>query len=228
MTDQRLLRDLHTRDGGTIVFVVADGLGGLAREPGGPTELEAATTPNLDRLAHEGATGLLDIVQPGITPGSGAGHLALFGYDPLEQLVDRGVLAALGIEFPLQGGDVAARGNFCTVRDDGAIADRRAGRPSSEEGARLVGKLRECADLAGVEAMVEPVKEHRFVLVLRDTAGEPLGAEVGDTDPHRPGVAPHDPEPRTPDAGVRPTWRVRSSIAPARPWPTRSGPTWCC
>lgn len=198
MTDQRLLRELHTRDGGKIMLVVVDGLGGLEREAGGPTELEAAHTPNLDRLAAEGTTGMLEIVQPGITPGSGAGHLALFGYDPLTQLVDRGVLAALGIQFPLEEGDVAARGNFCTVGDDGLVTDRRAGRPSSQEGARLVAKLRDHVDLAGVEAMVEPVKEHRFVLVLRDRTGEALGADVTDTDPHRPGVRPLDPEGRTP------------------------------
>ncbi|MBD3222522.1 2,3-bisphosphoglycerate-independent phosphoglycerate mutase [bacterium] len=193
MTDQRLLRDLHLDTGGTIVFLVLDGLGGREEVPGGPTELEVAVTPHLDRLAREGITGSLDIVQPGITPGSGAGHLALFGYDPLEQLVERGVLSALGIDFPLEAGDVAARGNFCTMDADGTIVDRRAGRPSSEEGRRLVDLLRRSVQLEGVEVLLEPVKEHRFVLVLRERGGRPLGADVSDSDPHRPGVAAAEP-----------------------------------
>src|SRR6266566_1251370 len=114
-----------------IVLVVMDGLGGYATATRG-SELEEADTPNLDRLAAEGSVGLVEPVGPGITPGSGPGHLGLFGYDPLEHPVGRGVLEALGIDFHLKPGDVAARGNFCTVDGEGRITDRRAGRISTD------------------------------------------------------------------------------------------------
>ena len=120
-----------------ILLLVLDGVGGLPREPGGPTELEAARTPNLDRLAREGSCGLHEPVAAGITPGSGPGHLALFGYDPLRYRIGRGVLEALGVDFDLGPGDIAARGNFCTVGEDGRITDRRAGRIPTEEARRL-------------------------------------------------------------------------------------------
>lgn len=191
---QKLLRRLHEPEGGKIVVVVADGLGGLGREPGGPTELQAARLPHLDQLAREGTTGLADPVCPGVTPGSGPGHLALFGYDPVEQLVGRGVLAALGVEFPLNPGDVAARGNFCTVDEQGRVVDRRAGRLSDEEGRRLTGKLREAVQLEGVQLFFEPVQQYRFVVVMRGTRVE-LSPDVTDSDPHCAGVEPRAPEP---------------------------------
>ncbi|MBS3804857.1 MAG: 2,3-bisphosphoglycerate-independent phosphoglycerate mutase [Oleiphilaceae bacterium] len=173
-----------------ILFVVADGLGGIDSKGRG-TELEAARTPNLDRLAKQGATGLTYPVAPGITPGSGPGHLALFGYDPVKHDIGRGVLTALGIDFDLKPGDVAARGNFCTVNSDGEVTDRRAGRIDSQEGARLVKMLRNIR-LDDVDVFVEPVKEHRFLLVLRSKK-EALGAQIDNTDPQRIGVLPREP-----------------------------------
>src|SRR3989440_7059661 len=125
-----------------IVLLSADGLGGLPRPQTGKSELETARIPNLDRLAAAGACGLLRHVAPGITPGSGPGHLGLFGYDPIHYQVGRGVLEALGIEYDLRAGDVAARGNFCTVDGTGLITDRRAGRIATEVSARLVDRLK--------------------------------------------------------------------------------------
>jgi len=169
-----------------IVLLSSDGLGGLPRPETGKSELETARLPNLDRLAARGACGLLRHVAPGITPGSGPGHLGLFGYDPLKYLVGRGVLEALGIEFDLRAGDVAARGNFCTVDSAGLISDRRAGRIPTEVCVRLTERLRTIR-LPGVELFVEPVKEHRFVLVLR---GGALGGRLSETDPQALGKAP--------------------------------------
>src|SRR5687767_14220272 len=128
-----LMRELREPSTSKIVLVVADGLGGLPVEPGGKTELETARTPNLDACAREGVTGLSIPVLPGITPGSGPGHLGLFGYDPLEYQIGRGILEALGINFAVGAKDVAIRGNFCTLGPDGKITDRRAGRPSNEK-----------------------------------------------------------------------------------------------
>jgi len=169
-----------------IVLISSDGLGGLPRPETGKSELETARIPNLDRLASESACGLLRHVAPGITPGSGPGHLGLFGYDPLRYLVGRGVLEALGIEFDLRAGDVAARGNFCTVDGAGLITDRRAGRIPTEVCVRLTERLRTIR-LPGVELFVEPVKEHRFVLVLRGTG---LGGRLSETDPQALGKPP--------------------------------------
>lgn len=170
-----------------IVLMVADGLGGLPEAPGGPTELEAAKTPNLDALAREGVLGLHDPIGPGITPGSGPAHLALFGYDPVKYNVGRGLLAALGLDFDLREGDVAARGNFCTLDEQGRITDRRAGRAATEVTAPLCEKLEAEIDLGDVEAFVRPVKDHRFLLVLR---GERLSDQLHDTDPQKTGVPP--------------------------------------
>ncbi len=179
-----------------IVLLVLDGLGGLAREPGGKTELETAHTPNLDALAARSSLGLVMPVGPGITPGSGPGHLALFGYDPLRYLIGRGVLEALGIGFDLRDTDVAARGNFCSIDHNGLITDRRAGRISTETCEQLTALLRQIR-LPGVEVFVEPVKEHRFVLVLR---GEGLSGNLGETDPQRLGVEPLPVKPLGRDA----------------------------
>jgi 2,3-bisphosphoglycerate-independent phosphoglycerate mutase len=181
-----LIRELREPSASKIVLIVADGLGGLPVEPGGKTELETARTPNLDACAREGVTGLSIPVLPGITPGSGPGHLALFGYDPLEYQIGRGILEALGINFQVGPRDVAARGNFCTVDDAGLITDRRAGRPTTERCVAMCKKLQQIK-VPGVEVFVEPVREHRFVVVLR---GDNLGDKVNDTDPQRVGAAP--------------------------------------
>src|SRR5205814_6530336 len=126
-----------------IVMLVADGLGGLPLEMGGKTELESARTPNLDAAVREGVCGLSIPVVPGITPGSGPGHLGLFGYDPLEYRIGRGVLEALGINFQVGPRDVAIRGNFCTLDAQGRITDRRAGRPPTERCKAMVEQLRQ-------------------------------------------------------------------------------------
>ena len=191
---QDLIKDLALRNESKIVLLVADGLGGLPTTPGGPTELEAAATPNLDALAARNVCGLSIPVAPGITPGSGPGHLGLFGYDPLRFSIGRGVLEALGIDFDLGPDDVAARGNFCTVAPGGEITDRRAGRISTDVCRRLVEKLR-AIRIEGVELVLEPVRDYRFVLVLR---GPDLEAEIDDTDPGREGVPPARPSARAP------------------------------
>jgi 2,3-bisphosphoglycerate-independent phosphoglycerate mutase len=181
-----LIRALREPSETKIVMIVADGLGGLPLEPGGKTELESARTPNLDALAREGICGLSTPVLPGITPGSGPGHLGLFGYDPLEHQIGRGILEALGIHFDVGANDVAARGNFCTVDRSGHIIDRRAGRPSTERCVAVCRKL-QTIRVPGVECFVEPVREHRFVVVFR---GDNLGDQVNDTDPQQIGVVP--------------------------------------
>jgi 2,3-bisphosphoglycerate-independent phosphoglycerate mutase len=180
-----------------IVLLVMDGLGGLSIEPGGPTELEAANTPNLDDLAARSICGLHQPVASGVTPGSGPSHLALFGYDPIKYQVGRGVLSALGIGFDLQPRDVAARGNFCTLDREGLVVDRRAGRIPTEKNQALCALLRDGINLPGVEFFVKTVKEYRLLLVLR---GADLGDAVTDTDPQEVGTAPLQPEPLSPEA----------------------------
>ncbi|MCH2201736.1 MAG: 2,3-bisphosphoglycerate-independent phosphoglycerate mutase [Fuerstiella sp.] len=190
MTDiHRLTRNLHRRNDSRIVLCVSDGLGGLPMQPGGKTELETARTPNMDALARRGVTGLSVPVLPGIAPGSGPGHLGLFGYDPLKYEIGRGVLEGLGIDFDLGSNDVAIRGNFCTVDEDGIITDRRAGRINSDIGARLCEKL-DTIQIPDVEVFVRHVKEYRLVVVFRAPG---LGGDVDDTDPQQTGVAPIPP-----------------------------------
>ena len=181
-----LMRSLREDNGSKIVLVVADGLGGLPMEPSGKTELETANTPNLDAMAREGVCGLSIPVLPGIAPGSGPGHLGLFGYDPLEYKIGRGILEALGINFQVGARDVAVRGNFCTVNDKGLIIDRRAGRPATERCIEMCKKM-QTIKVPGVEVFVEPVREHRFVVVFR---GDNLGDHVNDTDPQALNVPP--------------------------------------
>src|SRR5713101_6753682 len=181
-----LIRDLREPGSTKIVSVVADALGGLPLEMGGKTELETARTPNLDACARDGVCGLSLPVLPGITPGSGPWHLGLFGYDPLKYRIGRGILEALGIHFEVGPRDVAARGNFCTVDDAGLISDRRAGRPTTERCVAMCRKLQQIR-LPDVEIFVEPVREHRFVVIIR---GDGLGDVVNDTDPQQLGVKP--------------------------------------
>src|SRR5579871_3027461 len=186
MKIHELIRELREPSDSKIVLLVADGLGGLPIESGGKTELESARTPNLDACAREGVCGLSTPVLPGITPGSGPGHLGLFGYDPLEYRIGRGILEAMGIHFSVGPRDVAARGNFCTVDDAGLITDRRAGRPTTERCVAMCRKLQQIR-IPGVEIFVEPVREHRFVVVFR---GDELGDAVNDTDPQMLAHAP--------------------------------------
>lgn len=190
-----LMRELSIPGKTKMVLLVMDGVGGLPG-PNGLTELEAAHTPNLDALARKSLCGLSTPVAPGITPGSGPGHVGLFGYNPLEWEIGRGVLEALGIDFDLGPDDLAARGNFATVDRDGNITDRRAGRIPTEEGARLVEILQQIK-LPGVETFVRVVKEYRFVLVLR---GEGLADGLSETDPQMTGVPPLPVEALRPEA----------------------------
>ncbi|GAB5403419.1 MAG: 2,3-bisphosphoglycerate-independent phosphoglycerate mutase [Aureliella sp.] len=184
-----LTRDLVAKNDSKIVMLVADGLGGLPMQAGGKTELETANTPNLDALATKGVQGMSIPVKPGIAPGSGPGHLGLFGYDPLQYQIGRGALEATGIGFKMEPGDVAIRCNFCTLDADGNISDRRAGRIPTEESSPVAISLRQIK-IPGIEIFVEPVKEHRFVVVFR---GEGLGGNVKDTDPQATGVPPLAP-----------------------------------
>ncbi len=180
-----------------ILLVVMDGLGGYADREHPETELEAAATPNLDRLVAEGVCGLVEPVGPGITPGSGPGHLGLFGYDPERFELGRGALSAAGLDFELHPGDVAARGNLCTLAPDGTIADRRAGRIADDEAAALVALLQDRVRLDGAEVFFRHEREHRVLVVLR---GDGLDERVTDTDPQATGVPPLEPEPMDPDA----------------------------
>ena len=181
-----LIVELREVNKSKIVLLVADGLGGLPLTPGGKTELESASTPHLDTLAREGICGMSIPVLPGITPGSGPGHLGLFGYDPLKYRIGRGILEALGINFEVGKNDVAIRGNFCTVDAEGKISDRRAGRPTTEQCVAMCKELKQIK-IPGVEIFVEPVREHRFVVVVRAPG---LGDRVNDTDPQQVGLKP--------------------------------------
>src|SRR5260370_37508442 len=184
--DLGLLRSLAQPGTAKIILCSLDGLGGLPRPATGKSELETARIPNLHALASRSACGLLRHVGPGMTAGSGPGHLGLFGYDLLRHPVGRGGLEALGIDFHLKPGDVAARGNFCTVDGEGRITDRRAGRISTDLCVKLCERLRTIT-VDGAEIVIEPVKEHRFVLVLR---GDGLSGSVSETDPQALGVPP--------------------------------------
>jgi 2,3-bisphosphoglycerate-independent phosphoglycerate mutase len=179
-----------------IVLLIIDGVGGLPHPETGKTELESARKPNLNRIARDSLCGLVDPVSPGITPGSAPGHLAIFGYDPVKYNVGRGVVEALGIDSELKPDDIAARGNFCTVDDRGIITDRRAGRISTDKNTELCRLLNNIA-INGIEISVLPVKEHRFVLILR---GEALSPELADSDPQQGGLAPKKIEALSPQA----------------------------
>jgi 2,3-bisphosphoglycerate-independent phosphoglycerate mutase len=179
-----------------ILLVVMDGLGGYADADHG-TELEEAATPNLDLLAAEGITGLAEPVGPGITPGSGPGHLGLFGYDPEQFELGRGALSAAGLDFELEAGDVAARGNLGTLGPDGAVTDRRAGRIPDAEAQAAVELLQARVQVPGLEVFFRHEREHRLLVVLR---GDGLDPRLTDTDPQRTGVPPLVAEALAPDA----------------------------
>lgn len=181
-----IVKELSVKTETKIVMLIMDGLGGCELEQGKPTELEAALTPNMDELVRGGICGLTDPVAPGIMPGSGPSHLALFGYNPVKHIIGRGVLAAAGVAFEMQPSDVAARGNFSTMDENGLITDRRAGRISTEKNAELCALLQDI-EIDGVKIYIKPVKEHRSVVVFR---GEGLHGKVTDSDPQQTGLAP--------------------------------------
>jgi 2,3-bisphosphoglycerate-independent phosphoglycerate mutase len=193
-----LYSELTLKTNAKLALVVLDGLGDLAtREQGALTPLEAAATPNLDALAKVSAQGRMIPVAPGITPGSGPGHLGLFGYDPLEFQVGRGVIEALGLGVELKTGDVCARANFATLNAQGIVTDRRAGRIPTETCEKLVALLSaKIQKIGDTEILIRAGKEHRFVVVFR---GPGLEGPLTDADPNReglpiPGVKPRDPQ----------------------------------
>ncbi len=196
MIDQEELRDCYTSTPSKIVLLVVDGFGGLAHPDTRLSELETAHIPNLDAMALESACGLTTPVLPGVAPGSGPGHLALFGYDPLKHMIGRGALEALGIDVALEPGDIAARGNFCMVDGDGLLADRRAGRIPTQLSAPLCERL-DKIEIDGVQLDVFPVQDYRFVLRLR---GEGLSEFISETDPQVTGAAPLTVKPLAPGA----------------------------
>ena len=209
MVDSALLTALAQPARTKLVLLVLDGLGGLPRTPGGPTELEAAHTPNLDRLAAEGQTGLSQPIGLGITPGSGPGHLALFGYDPVTSNIGRGALSALGLGLNLGAGDIAIRLNFCTLDDRGQVVDRRAGRIETSVNQALVAKLNGI-EVPGVTLEFATESQHRAVLIVR---GDGLDPAVQETDPQAVGVAPLNPEPLT--AAAKRTSEVLHAVTSA-------------
>ncbi|MDP2971904.1 MAG: phosphoglycerate mutase, partial [Deltaproteobacteria bacterium] len=183
MIPEQVLQSLTMQTESKLILVVIDGIGGLPVR--GKTELEAAKTPNLDRLAYKSICGLIDPISYGITPGSGPSHLALFGYDPFRYEIGRGVMEALGIGLSLTKDDLTARGNFATIDGNGIIVDRRAGRISTEKNNEvcqfLQSKIRE---VNGIKVAIYPGKEHRFVIVFQ---GEGLKDDLTDADPQKDG-----------------------------------------
>jgi 2,3-bisphosphoglycerate-independent phosphoglycerate mutase len=195
MIPDEILRELTEQNAAKIVLLVADGLGGVPHE--GRTELEAADIPCLNKLASESELGLTDPIARGITPGSGPSHLALFGYDPLQHEIGRGVLEALGVGLSMTARDVAARANFATL-DKGLIVDRRAGRPATEKSRALCALLSKAIPRIGdVEVIIEPGKEHRFTVLFR---GDGLDGRIEDADPQKDGHPPVLAKPLAPEA----------------------------
>ena len=207
MKSDDLYKSLLVSNDSKIALVVLDGLGDIATETTGfCTPLEAARTPNLDSLAKRSALGRMTPIAPGITPGSGPGHLGLFGYDPLEWEVGRGVIEALGLGINLKHGDIAARANFCSLDSKGIVTDRRAGRIDTKvcesQCALLAGKIKKIGD---VEVIIKAGKGHRFVVVLR---GKGLEGPLADTDPHREGLPIAPVKPLVKSAGAAKTAKV--------------------
>ncbi|MDP2168767.1 MAG: 2,3-bisphosphoglycerate-independent phosphoglycerate mutase [Thermodesulfovibrionales bacterium] len=201
---QELIKDLVVKTDSKIILVVLDGLGGLPMADGpykGKTELEAANTPNMDRLAAGGACGLHVPVALGITPGSGPGHLSLFGYDPLKCLIGRGILEAVGLGMEVKNTDVAVRCNYATI-EKGIIKDRRAGRPPTDESRKLTERLqKEIPKIDEAELMFGQGIEHRFAVVMRFPEPlPPASSAINDTDPQKTGQPPLRPVPAAPQA----------------------------
>jgi 2,3-bisphosphoglycerate-independent phosphoglycerate mutase len=187
VVNHELIKKLKVENETKILMIVMDGLGGLPDPDTGLTELEAARTPNMDALAVRSACGLSIPIAPGITPGSGPAHLSLFGYDPVGLEIGRGILSALGIDFPVEKIDVAARINFCTVDEKGVITDRRAGRIATEKNVEISRKIEEKVSVPGLQVFFRPEKEHRAAMIIR---GEGLSDALLDTDPQKIGLAP--------------------------------------
>jgi 2,3-bisphosphoglycerate-independent phosphoglycerate mutase len=196
---QAYIRDLLQKNSSKIVLIVLDGLGGVPLD--GKTELDAAEKPNLDEIARISACGLHVPVSLGITPGSGPGHLALFGYDPVEWQIGRGVLEALGLDIELRKTDIAIRVNYATI-ENGLIKDRRAGRIPTDQSRKITGRLQEkIQGIDDVEVIFAPGMEHRFAAVLRFPDPLPPGsASIKDTDPQKEGKEPVPVSPQTPEA----------------------------
>jgi 2,3-bisphosphoglycerate-independent phosphoglycerate mutase len=183
MNTEELMKSISTTGRAKMLMLIIDGLGGLPLN--GKTELEQSHIPNIDKLASKSICGLVDAISPGITPGSGPSHLALFGYDPMKYQIGRGVLEALGIEIELNEDDLAARGNFATRDEKGVIINRRAGRISTEKNKALCELLRNgIEEVEGVKITIKPGKEHRFVILFR---GEGLSYGLTDADPQKDG-----------------------------------------
>ena len=196
MLSSNQLSEIAQKTSSKILFLIMDGLGGLPHSDSGLTELETAKTPNLDILAKKSICGLIDPVGMGVTPGSGPGHLGLFGYDPSTNTIGRGVLESLGVGFDLQDNDLAIRGNFCTVDKAGLITDRRAGRIPTDKSTPLCNRLGQIK-VAGIKTFVVPVRDHRFVIIFR---GKDLNPHIRDTDPQRIGLPPNNAKPYSPEA----------------------------
>jgi len=196
--DEKVLKNLISKNDSKIVLLVMDGLGGLAEKTGGKTELATAKTPNLDKLAAVSSCGLLDPIGPGITPGSGPAHLALFGYDPITSNIGRGVLSALGIDFDLKQGDLCARANFATIDPSDTVLDRRAGRIATELNTELCTRLRSQIKVPDkYKLFIETEKEHRAALILR---GPDLNENIAETDPQKTGLKLIPPQAQQPEA----------------------------
>ncbi len=194
-----MIKDLLLTNDNKIIFLILDGLGDIPNpEFSYLTPLEAAKKPNIDKLAVEkGILGRMMPVDIGVTPGSGPGHLSLFGYDPVIHEIGRGVLEVLGLNMDLQDGDLAARANFCTVKQ-GIVVDRRAGRIATEETERLCSVItKEIPEIEGVKVIIKPGKSHRFALIFR---GRNLSDKLNDADPHKDNKALAYSSPKSGDA----------------------------
>lgn len=203
-----LIDSLIIKNNTKIVFLIMDGLGGIPLPGGNKTELETANTPNMDELAKKSICGLLDPVAPGITPGSGPAHFALFGYDPVENNIGRGLLEAAGIDYDMTEDDLLIRTNFATIDKKGIITDRRAGRIDTDTNKRICRKLQENIKInSPVQVFFEPVKEHRALLVLR---GKGLEEDIAETDPQKTGMAPLPPDPLS--SGAKKTSEILTEI----------------